>query len=139
MLSAVMRGIQIALVTAANTITINNVIRAIKNPNADWKQVVFPAVITCATLAAGTGASHLAYQCTAQFCHASTGTAISTLKGAAKTSATLAKMGGGALCTGGGGIARGKVMCQIIDTGVNAVVNGAAIVTANYYHSESKN
>ena len=61
------------------------------------------------------------------------------MKGAAKTSATLAKMGGGALCTGGGGIVRGKVMCQIIDTGVNAVVNGAAIVTANYYHSESKN
>lgn len=41
---------------------------------------------------------------------ASTGTAISTLSGAAATNAALAWLGGGALATGGGGIAAGNIV-----------------------------
>ena len=44
---------------------------------------------------------------------ASTGTAISTLTGAAATNAALAWLGGGALATGGGGMAAGSTFLAL--------------------------
>jgi hypothetical protein len=50
---------------------------------------------------------------------ASTGTAISTLSGAAATKASLALLGGGSLATGGGGVAAGTL---VLSGGVAIVV-----------------
>lgn len=54
---------------------------------------------------------------------ASTGTAISTLSGAAATNATLAWLGGGALAVGGGGMALGTAV-------LGGLVVGPALLTA---------
>ncbi|PSM51650.1 putative membrane protein [Campylobacter blaseri] len=62
----------------------------------------------------GAGAGGLvafgAYSATMTFAAASTGTAISTLSGAAATNATLAWLGGGTLAAGGAGVAGGMMM-----------------------------
>lgn len=57
---------------------------------------------------------------------ASTGTAISTLSGAAATNATLAWLGGGSLAAGGYGIAGGTMV-------LGAVAAGPAILIAGWY------
>lgn len=57
---------------------------------------------------------------------ASTGTAISTLSGAAATNATLAWLGGGSLAAGGYGIAGGTMV-------LGAVVAGPAMLIAGWY------
>ncbi|WP_337059756.1 hypothetical protein [Kineococcus sp. G2] len=61
-------------------------------------------------LTAGAGAGATAFATVGAFAAASTGTAISTLSGAAATSATLAWLGGGSLAAGGGGVAAGTVV-----------------------------
>ena len=66
---------------------------------------------------------------------ASTGTAISSLSGAAATNATLAWLGGGSLAAGGGGMAAGSVVFGTITattTGVFALA-AAGIVASAYY------
>lgn len=66
---------------------------------------------------------------------ASTGTAISSLSGAAATNATLAWLGGGSLAAGGGGMAAGSVVLGAITattTGVFALA-AAGIVASAYY------
>ncbi|GGZ14451.1 hypothetical protein GCM10010387_03200 [Streptomyces inusitatus] len=60
--------------------------------------------------AAGTAVSTAAYMAVGAFATASTGTAISTLSGAAASSATLAWLGGGSLAAGGGGVAAGTTV-----------------------------
>lgn len=55
---------------------------------------------------------------------ASTGTAISTLSGAAATNATLAALGGGSLAAGGGGIALGTTILGASTLGVGLLVGG---------------
>ena len=45
---------------------------------------------------------------------ASTGTLISTLSGAAASNATLAWLGGGSLAAGGGGIAAGTMVLEVL-------------------------
>lgn len=55
---------------------------------------------------------------------ASTGTAISTLSGAAATNATLAALGGGAISAGGGGIALGTTILGGATLGVGLLVGG---------------
>lgn len=55
---------------------------------------------------------------------ASTGTAISSLSGAAATKATLAALGGGALKVGGGGIALGTTVLGATTLGVGLLVGG---------------
>ena len=66
-------------------------------------------ILKVGALSIGTGAlvGVAAYGGAIMFAHASTGTAIATLTGAAKTSATLAWFGGGSLATGGLGIKGG--------------------------------
>lgn len=55
---------------------------------------------------------------------ASTGTAISTLSGAAATNAALAFLGGGSLAAGGGGIALGTTILGATTLGVGLLVGG---------------
>lgn len=55
---------------------------------------------------------------------ASTGTAISSLSGAAATNATLAAIGGGAISAGGGGIALGSALLGTATLGVGLLVGG---------------
>lgn len=55
---------------------------------------------------------------------ASTGTAISSLSGAAATNATLALLGGGTLAAGGGGVALGTAVLGISTLGVGLMVGG---------------
>lgn len=55
---------------------------------------------------------------------ASTGTAISTLSGAAATNATLAALGGGSLAAGGGGMALGATVLGATTLGVGLMVGG---------------
>ncbi|MGX1508052.1 UNVERIFIED_CONTAM: hypothetical protein RKD43_006677 [Streptomyces graminofaciens] len=67
-----------------------------------------------ASAAAGIGLSGAAYATVAKVATASTGTAINTLTGAAKRSATLAVIGGGTKAAGGGGVAAGVRRLGII-------------------------
>lgn len=67
-----------------------------------------------------------AYSGTMAFATASTGTAISTLSGAAATNATLAWLGGGTLASGGMGIAGGMMA-------LSAIATGPALLVAGWY------
>jgi hypothetical protein len=66
---------------------------------------------------------------------ASTGTAISTLSGAAATNASLAWLGGGAVSVGGGGVAVGSVVL----TGGVVVIAGAVTYTVVWGVGEFNN
>ena len=77
-------------------------------------------------------------------CAASTGTAISSLYGAAATNATLAWLGGGSLAAGGGGVAAGATVLagiKIAATGFGALI-GAAMIAGQIYskkHTDAEN
>ena len=60
---------------------------------------------------------------------ASTGTAISALSGAAATNAALAWLGGGALATGGGGIAAGNALLAMAGP-IGWTIAGATLLTS---------
>lgn len=60
---------------------------------------------------------------------ASTGTAISTLSGAAAQKATLAWLGGGSLATGGGGMAVGVITLGSLVVGPAALISGLVEMT----------
>lgn len=63
---------------------------------------------------------------------ASTGTAISTLSGAAATNAILAALGGGAVAAGGGGVALGTTVLGVTTLGVGLMVGGVIFnITGN--------
>lgn len=66
---------------------------------------------------------------------ASTGTAISTLSGAAYTNAVLAWLGGGSLAASGGGMAAGSVVLAGITAGATAgvAVLSAGILVSSHY------
>ena len=66
---------------------------------------------------------------------ASTGTAISTLSGAAATNAVLAWLGGGSLAAGGGGMAAGAATLMALTAGATAVVAvlSAGIMVSMHY------
>lgn len=68
----------------------------------------------------------------AAFSTASTGTAISTLSGAAASSATLAWLGGGSLAAGGGGMAAGTLVLGGI------IAAPVAIAFLSYIHIKGK-
>ena len=61
------------------------------------------------------------------FATASTGTAISTLSGAAATNATLAFLGGGSLASGGGGMAVGAAALNFVTIGPAILVSGFVV------------
>ena len=61
------------------------------------------------------------------FATASTGTAISSLSGAAATNATLAFLGGGSLASGGGGMAVGAAALNLVAIGPAILVSGFVV------------
>lgn len=66
---------------------------------------------------------------------ASTGTAISSLSGAAATNATMAWLGGGSIAAGGGGVAAGTAILTTITvsaTGIFALASAAVVATSFY-------
>lgn len=58
---------------------------------------------------------------------ASTGTAISTLSGAAATNATMAFLGGGSIASGGGGMAAGAAALNFVTIGPALLVSGLIV------------
>lgn len=74
----------------------------------------------------------------AAFATASTGTAITTLGGAAANSAVLAWLGGGSLAAGGGGMAAGTVTLAALTAGATAVVTILAAGTLVSLHYGKK-
>ncbi len=68
---------------------------------------------------------------------ASTGTAISALSGAAANSAALAWLGGGALSTGGGGMAAGSALLAMAGP-IGWTVAGATLLTSILLFSKKK-
>ena len=61
------------------------------------------------------------------FATASTGTAISSLSGAAATNATLAWLGGGSLAAGGGGMAAGTAVLGLVAAAPAAFIGGITV------------
>ncbi len=93
----------------------------------EMRDVSIGAIDVLAGLGAGAGAGALigwgAYGGVMAIGAASTGTAISTLSGAAATNATLAWLGGGALAANGGGMALGSAV-------LGGLVAGPALLIA---------
>ena len=75
--------------------------------------------------AGGTIAAFGAYGLASTFATASTGTAISTLSGAAASNATLAFFGGGSLAAGGLGVAGGTAV-------LGGIIGGVALMTMGF-------
>ena len=69
---------------------------------------------------------------------ASTGTAISSLSGAAATHAALAWLGGGALATGGGGMAAGEALLALAGP-VGWAIAGVSLLTSGLLLWKSQN
>ena len=77
---------------------------------ASWKDANRDFIAGTAGIAGGALAGTATTSLVAAFGTCSTGTAISSLSGAAATNATLAWLGGGAASAGGGGVAAGTVV-----------------------------
>lgn len=99
---------------------------------ADWKGASVNAVEVLGGLVGGAGAgvatASAAYGLVGALASASTGTAISSLGGAAATNATLAWLGGGSLAAGGGGMALGAMV-------LNGVIAGPGLLVAGFFAS----
>lgn len=100
--------------------------------NASTALKTMTASATAATVAL-TGVPALVTSSVTALATASTGTAISTLSGAAQMNAVLAWLGGGSLASGGGGIALGTAVLSGITYGVTG---GVALVTAGLIASK---
>jgi len=103
------------------------------NP-AELKQVYIAANVALGSLAgavagtaSGFAASGAATALMMMLGTASTGTAISTLSGAAATNAVLAAFGGGAVAAGGGGIALGSTVLGSTTFGIGLLVGGIVL------------
>lgn len=85
--------------------------------------------------AAAMGTPALVTGAVSTFATASTGTAISSLSGAAATNATLAWLGGGSIAAGGGGMAAGATVLSTLTIGATAGVGllAAGFITSTYY------
>ena len=86
-------------------------------------------------LAAVFGTPFLVQSAVGTFAAASTGTAISSLSGAAASNAILAWLGGGSLAAGGGGMAAGAVVLTGITVGATAGVTllATGILVSTHY------
>lgn len=94
--------------------------------------VSLPDIVSGIGVAGASGAltALAAYGGTQMLAVASTGTAISTLSGAAASNATLAWLGGGSLATGGLGMAGGTVVLGGVVTGPIIAVAGAILAAS---------
>lgn len=77
--------------------------------------------------ATGAGVSSGVTTVVTTYAAASTGTAISSLSGAAATNATLAVLGGGTLAEGGGGVALGATVLNVVAIGPALLVGGSMV------------
>ncbi|RMG72013.1 MAG: hypothetical protein D6711_13885 [Chloroflexi bacterium] len=97
---------------------------------ADWKGASVNAVEVLGGLVGSAGAglatASAAYGLVGTLATASTGTAISTLSGAAATNATLAWLGGGSIAAGGGGMALGAMV-------LNGIIVGPGLLVAGFF------
>ena len=91
---------------------------------SDYQSLQDAGVGLGAGLGGGAALAFGAYNGTMLLATASTGTAISTLSGAAATNATLAWLGGGAISAGGGGIAMGTMVLGGIVAGPALAIFG---------------
>ena len=80
-----------------------------------------------AGLGGGALAAFGAYKGTVLLASAGTGTAISTLSGAAARNATLAWLGGGTLASGGGGMAAGTMVLGVMAAGPALLIFGSIL------------
>lgn len=94
----------------------------------EWKIASFqvPDILTAIAKggAAGVASSVGAYGVISVFGKASTGTAISSLNGAAAHNAKLAWLGGGSIASGGGGMALGNIVLNSTIVGPGILVSG---------------
>lgn len=86
-----------------------------------WMRGILRAAVTGVGIKAGIATA------VTSFAAASTGTAISTLSGAAATSATYAFLGGGSLAAGGGGMAVGAAALNFVTIGPAILVSGLVV------------
>lgn len=88
--------------------------------------------------AAISGVPSIIFSGVTHFASASTGTAISTLAGAAKTNAVLAWLGGGSLASGGGGVALGGTLLTAATWTVTGglVIACSGIIASNHYEKK---
>lgn len=98
----------------------------------DRLSVSLPEIVSGVGVAGASGAltALAAYGGTQMLAAASTGTAISTLSGAAATNATLAWLGGGSLAAGGFGMAGGMVVLGGVVAGPILAVGGAMLAAS---------
>lgn len=83
----------------------------------DYQMVIDTSLGLGSATASGAALAFGAYNGTMLLATASTGTAISSLSGAAATNATLAWLGGGSIASGGGGIALGTTVLGAVAIG----------------------
>lgn len=86
-----------------------------------WIRGIAGSAVTVAGVNAGITSAVTA------FASASTGTAISSLSGAAATNATLAFLGGGSAAAGGGGMAVGAAALNFVTIGPAILVSGLVV------------
>lgn len=100
----------------------------------------FAVSVAKGVIAGGSGGAMTAlgaYNLAATFATASTGTAISSLSGAAASNATLAFFGGGSIASGGLGVAGGSAVLGGLVAGPALLIMG--IVSGNYAGKELEN
>lgn len=107
--------------------------KALEYGKEEQKKLKQSAVGAGSGIAAGTAVASMAPTAAmwvaTTFGTASTGTAISALNGAAATNAALAWLGGGALATGGGGMAAGQALLALAGP-VGWGIAGASVLTS---------
>ncbi|WP_030746725.1 hypothetical protein [Streptomyces griseus] len=86
-----------------------------------WMRGIVGAAVTGVGINAGVTTA------VTSFAAASTGTAISSLSGAAMTNATLAALGGGSVAAGGGGMAVGAAALNFVTVGPAILVGGLVV------------
>lgn len=95
--------------------------RSVGQDAISWMRGVVGATVT------GVGINTGITTVVTRFAAASTGTAISTLSGAARTNATLAVLGGGSIASGDGGMAVGAAALKFVTTGPAILVSGLVV------------
>ncbi len=111
-------------VAGENPVTIENRLQQL-----DAYSVTIGELATGLASASASGAltAFAAFGGTQMLAAASTGTAISTLSGAAATNATLAWLGGGSLAAGGGGMAMGTAVLGGVVAGPALAIGGVLL------------
>ncbi|MFF9429417.1 hypothetical protein [Streptomyces sp. NPDC014746] len=95
--------------------------RSLGQDAVSWMRGIVGAAVT------GVGINTGITTAVTTFAAASTGTAISTLSGAAMTNATLAVLGGGSIASGGGGMAIGAAALNFVTIGPAILVSGLVV------------